>query len=360
MILYGFAFGLLVSLTLTPLIRFFARRRGILDAPGGERKTHGKPTPLLGGLAIFLALAAAVLAFKGSLLGGFLMPKHLTGILIGAAILVVGGYLDDRYDLKPRHQLVFTAAAAIAVIASGIGADVITNPFGGVWRLDLWHLTLFERGGVPYRLTLPADLFTFGWLMAMMYTTKLLDGLDGLVSGLVVIGATVMALYSLTPLVGQPELARLAMITAGAFGGFLFYNARPASIFLGEGGSTLAGFLLGVMAVMAGGKIGTTLMVLAVPFMDMVWTIIRRLFEGRPPAAGDAGHLHFRLVALGLTPGQTVTLFWLFAAAFGGVGLFLRGKEKLPALAILAILFIGVSALSRRRHKERHEPDGKH
>ena len=354
MILYGFASGLILSLALTPLVRLIAKRFGVLDVPDAERKLHRKPTPLLGGLAIFMALALSVIAFKGSLLGGFLMPKHLAGILIGAAVLIIGGYFDDRYDLKPWQQLGFTAAAA----AAGIGADVITNPFGGVWRLDLWHLTVFERGGVPYRLTLPADLFTFGWLMAMMYTTKLLDGLDGLVSGLVVIGATVLALYSLTPLVGQPELARLAMIAAGAFGGFLFYNARPASIFLGEGGSTLAGYLLGVMAVMAGGKIGTTLMVLAVPFMDMLWTIVRRLFEGRSPVKGDAGHLHFRLVASGLTPGRTVALFWLFAAAFGGVGLFLRGKEKLPALAILAILFVSVSVVSRRRHQtELHERD---
>lgn len=350
MILYAFALGLGLSMLLTPLVRRLAARFGAIDRPDGGRKRHERPTPLWGGLAVYAAFALSAWALRGHLLGGFLEPKHLLGILVGGGFLVLGGTLDDRFDLKPRHQLFFTVSAALAIVASGIGADVITNPLGGVLRLDQWQWTVFVRDGLPYRLVLPADLFTFGWLMVMMYATKFLDGVDGLVSGLGVIGMTVLALYGLTPEAGQPELSRLAMIAAGAFGGFLFYNARPASIFLGEGGSTLAGFLLGVIAVMAGGKIGTTLMVMAVPLMDLAWTVVRRALDGRSPMRGDDGHLHYRLVALGLTPGQTVGVFWLFAAAFGFAGLFLEGRDKLLALAILAILFmIGVLRL---RHKD--------
>ncbi len=348
----SFFYGLLFAIPATYAVRFFALKKGIVDRPDGGRKTHEKATPLLGGLAVCLAFALAVFCVRHDLLGGFLLQKHLIGILLGAAILIIGGALDDRYRLRPALQLVFPAAAALVVIASGIGADVITNPLGGApLRLDLWHLRLFHYGGVPYQLTLPADLFTFAWLMGMTYTTKLLDGLDGLVSGLGIIGFVVIALLSLTPEFAQPELARLAMAAAGALGGFLFFNARPASIFLGEGGSTLVGFLLGTMAILSGAKIGITLLVLAVPIMDVAWTIARRLFSGSPLAQGDAEHLHFRLVRGGLSPGWTVALFWLFAAAFGGAGLFIRGRQKLLALAILAILFVLTTfILGRRAH----------
>ncbi len=349
----AFLYGLFFSMVTSRVVRFLAARAGIVDRPDGDRKTHERATPLLGGIAVFVAFMAAVLCVRQGLLGGFLLEKHLIGMLVGTAILVIGGALDDRYRLRPAFQIVFPALAALTIIASGIGADVITNPFGGVFRLDQWDLTLFRHGGVPYQLTLPADLFTFVWLMGMTYTTKLLDGLDGLVSGLGVIGFAVIALFSLTPEMAQPELARLAMAAAGALGGFLFFNARPASIFLGEGGSTLVGFLLGTMAILSGAKIGITLLVLAVPIMDVAWTIARRAVSGRSIAKGDAEHLHFRLVRGGLSPGQTVALYWFFAAAFGGAGLFIRGRQKLLALAILAILFVLTAFILRRRPHDR-------
>jgi UDP-GlcNAc:undecaprenyl-phosphate GlcNAc-1-phosphate transferase len=348
MVLFGFTAGLIGGLILTPIVRALARRFGVVDHPDGGRKTHPVATPLMGGMAVFFAIVIAGWLLRDHLLGGFLNLKQLIGLLAGAGVLILGGVLDDRYDLKPKQQLCFTALAALIIIAAGIGADVITNPFGGVLRLDRWHLKLFEAGGVPYRLTLPADLFTFAWLMVMMYTTKFLDGLDGLVSGLGIVGAVVLAIFSLTPEVGQPELARLSMIVAGAFAGFLFFNARPASIFLGEGGATLCGFLLGVMAILSGGKIGTTLMVLAVPLLDLAWTVVRRLLDRKPLAMGDAGHLHFRLISLGFSHGQTVALFWSFAAAFGGAGLFWRGGGKGWALLIVAAAFVVFSVFMRK------------
>lgn len=349
MVLYAFTAGFLLALAATPLTARFARKIGAVDHPDGDRKTHARPTPLMGGLAIFIAFVAAALLIRDGLLGGFLLPKHLAGILFGGFVLMIGGALDDRYRLRPAYQLAFPALAALVVIASGIGADLITNPLGGTFRLDLWEIPLFEHAGNPYHLTLPADLFTFAWLMGMMYTTKLLDGLDGLVTGLGAIGFVVIAMLSLTPEVAQPELARLAMAAAGAAGGFLFFNARPASIFLGEGGSTFIGFLLGVMAILSGGKIGVTLLVLAVPIMDVAWTIARRIQLRRSITQGGVDHLHFRLVRWGVPPGRAVFLFWLFAAAFGGAGLFIRGKQKLLALGILAILFIVITLWLRHR-----------
>jgi UDP-GlcNAc:undecaprenyl-phosphate GlcNAc-1-phosphate transferase len=348
MIIFGFALGLIFSLVLTPAVRHLAGKWGVLDVPDLARKIHPRPTALMGGAAIFLSITLAALLSRDGLLGGFILPKHLIGILVGGALLAIGGALDDRFNLKPKYQIIFPVLAALAVIVSGIGIEVITNPWGGVLRLDQWKLALFQAGGVPYHLVLPADAIVFAWLMVMMYTTKLMDGLDGLVSGIAVIGFIVLALLSLTPEFGQPELARFGLVAAGAFGGFLFYNARPASIFLGEGGATLAGYLLGVTAIMSGAKIGITLLILAVPFLDLLWTVFRRVvLERRSFARADAGHLHFRLADLGFTPGQTVALYWCFAATFGGVGLFIRGSGKLLALASLAALFIAVTFLLR-------------
>lgn len=344
MVLSGFLLGLAISFVLTPVMRRAARRFGVVDRPDGSRKRHAAPVPLMGGVAVFLGFAAATLLLRTHLLGGFLLGKHLAGMLIGACILVVGGVLDDRFDLPPAVQILFPASASLIVIAAGIGIDYVTNPFGGTFRMDAWQIPVLTYGGQPHHLTLPGDLFAFVWLMVMMYTTKLLDGLDGLVTGLGVIGFTVIALLSLMPEVAQPELARLAMMAAGAAGGFLFHNGFPASIYLGEGGSTLIGYLLGVMAILSGGKIGITLLVLAVPLMDTVWTVLRRVFlEGKSFAEADLGHLHYRLQAFGLSPRQTVAVFWLFAVGFGGIGLFIRGRGKAIAFAALAVLFILIS-----------------
>jgi UDP-GlcNAc:undecaprenyl-phosphate GlcNAc-1-phosphate transferase len=339
-----FFVSLAATVLLVPLVRRLAVRLGVLDVPGATRKQHSRPIPLLGGLAIFAALALVVIAYRGELLGGFLLGKHLAGILLGALVLVIGGTLDDRYDLKPWALLIAPALASIIVIASGLGVDYITNPFGGILRLDLWTWKLFSVGGVPYHLTFPGDLLTFVWLMVMSYATKLLDGVDGLVSGLTFVGAAVIVLLSLTPEVGQPELARLAAIVAGAFLGFLVWNRPRASIFLGEGGSTLAGWLLGVMALLSGAKIGITLLIMAVPLLDLAWTVARRIIiERKPWYQGDRGHLHFRLIDSGLSPWATDLFYWGFAAGFGATGLFIRGRDKVLALVLLAALFAVVT-----------------
>ena len=339
-----FFVSLAATVVLVPLVRRLAVSWGILDVPGADRKQHVRPVPLLGGLAIFAAIALVTVVYRGQLLGGFLLGKHLAGILLGALVLVIGGALDDRYNLKPRWQLLFPALASLIVIASGLGVDYVTNPFGGILRLDLWTWKLFSAGGVPYQLTFPGDLFTFAWLLVMSYATKLLDGVDGLVSGLTFIGAAVVVLLSLTPEVGQPELARLAAIVAGAFLGFLFWNRPSARIFLGEGGSTLAGWLLGVMAVLSGAKIGITLLIMAVPLLDLAWTLARRIFvERKPWDQGDRGHLHFRLLDSGLSPWATDLFYWSFAAGFGAIGLFIGGRDKILALVLLAALFAAVT-----------------
>lgn len=341
-----FAFAAAASWALTPVVRAFAVKNAVVDKPAA-RKNHREPMPLLGGVAVGIALIAAVAAvlYLGWLPGAYIKAKFLAGMLVAVLLLVVGGALDDKYDLPPLGQIVWPFLASLAIVASGIGVDYVTNPLGGQIHLDRYVYTALWAGGIPYKVTLVADIFTVIWLMGMTYTTKFLDGLDGLVSGTAVIGAVVIAFVSLTREVSQPDTALIAFAVAGAFLGFLRYNAYPAKIFLGEGGSTLAGFLLGVLAIVAGGKIATALLVLGLPLFDAAFVILRRLlWERRSPASADRTHLHLRLLDLGFTHRQVVLFYWFIAALFGASTLILHGWEKLAAIGLLASILAASTA----------------
>jgi UDP-GlcNAc:undecaprenyl-phosphate GlcNAc-1-phosphate transferase len=342
-----FLFAAATSLAITPMVRRFAVRTGTVDKPSA-RKNHREPMPLLGGIAVAvaLALAIAVALALGWLPGAYIKGKFAYGMLAAIALLVVGGALDDKYDLSPVKQLFWPFAASLAIVASGIGVDYVTNPFGGQLHLDRYVFTALWADGIPYKVTLVADVFTVAWLMTMTYTTKFLDGLDGLVSGTAVIGAVVIAFVSLTREVSQPDTALLAFAVAGAFLGFLRHNAHPAKIFLGEGGSTLAGFLLGTLAIVAGGKIATALLVLGLPFFDAAFVILRRLFwERRSPTSADRTHLHLRLLDLGFTHRQVVLFYWFVTALFGASTLILQGWEKVAAIGLLASILAAATAV---------------
>ncbi|HSD12482.1 MAG TPA: MraY family glycosyltransferase [Patescibacteria group bacterium] len=340
----------------TPLVRGLAWRLGVVDRPDGGRKKHGRPVALMGGLAIFLAIAAAAIIAVGAgwLPGDHIKDKYLAGIIIAALLLVVGGVLDDACDLPPRFQIVWPLLAALAIVASGIGVKFITNPLGGQFFLDRYAVTVLWLGGIPYKVSLIADVFTVCWLLGMTYTTKFLDGLDGLVSGVTVIGAFVIAAVSVMKEVSQPDTAMLALIVAGAFLGFLLYNASPASIFLGESGSTMAGFLLGVLAIISGGKIATTLLVVGLPLFDAAFVIVRRVLkEKKSPTSADRSHLHFRLLDLGFTPRQIVLFYCFVAALFGTSTLILKGWEKLAAIGVLASLLFALTAVGMVAYRKR-------
>lgn len=345
MIFIAASIAFLLAVVLTPLIMSWAKRRSIIDKPevAPERKIHNKPTPLLGGVAVFLAFvitAWGVAIFSPDLFGGFFLPKHLVGLTLAGVILMIGGYLDDRRNLNPRKQIWFPIAAALAVITAGIGIPYISNPFGGTINLDQWSWTIFSIDGTPYRIVLLADLFALAWLLATTYTTKILDGLDGLVAGVTTIGGIVIATLSLSKEVTQPETAILAATLAGAAAGFLVWNWHPAKVFLGEGGSTFTGFMLGSLAILAGGKIATALLILGIPALDVGWSIFRRLFSKKHATASDRGHLHFRLLDAGLTHRQAVLLLYTVTAIFGSITLVTRGEQKVYALLTLAVVMV--------------------
>lgn len=340
------------ALFLTPLVRRYALNHGIVDNPLIEpyRRAHTQPTALLGGLAIWLTitllLVLLILINPSLVVGSYLKFKYIIGIVIAGMVLMIGGYLDDRYRLRPIFSICFPIIAVLIIIASGAGINFITRPWGGVWRLDGWKIELLRINGLPYYFNVWADLLAFCWLMGMMYTTKLLDGLDGLTSGVASIGALTLTALSLTAVVHQPDTARVSAIVAGAFLGFLYYNWFPARIFLGEGGSLLAGFMLGVLAIVAGGKIATTFLVIGLPAFDVAWVILRRLLWDRVSLVrADRQHLHFRLLDIGLSPKQTVWFFWSMSAVLGTLALVLQTRGKVLAIIFLVAISIVSAAI---------------
>ncbi len=335
MIIYFFI-SFLLSALLTVLMMRAAFRLGILDRPGPARKVHKADTPLLGGAAIFLAFAITSFLARQQLLAGRLEIHHWMGVFAGGLFLIVGGILDDKYDLKPSRQFIFPVLAVASVIIGGVQIEKITNPFGGFIYLKAFS-------GVLIAL----------WLLGMMYTTKLLDGLDGLVSGVTAIGSFIIFLFTLTTRYYQPDIALAALIFSAACLGFLVFNWHPAKIFLGEGGSLLLGFVLGVLAIISGGKIAIALLIMGIPILDVVWTILRRLAAGKNPFKfADRKHLHFRLFDSGLGARKTVLVFYLFSAVFGLAGLFLQSQGKLLALGALILIMLVIVIIFSRIERE--------
>lgn len=316
-----FALSLLLTLAIKRLASYFH----ILDHPDGVKKLQSSPMPLLGGIAIFLAFFVGLFTMRGVLISGDLELSHWLGFFIGALILMIGGFLDDKYDLSAKKQFIFPLLAAIAPIIGGVGIEKLSNPFGGI---------------IAVPAVVSAILIIF-WLLGMMYTTKLLDGVDGLVSGLGVIGSIIIFLFTSSAQYFQPDIAMAAWIFAAACLGFLVLNFHPAKIYLGEGGSLFIGYVLGVLAIISGAKISIALLIMGLPILDVAWTILRRLMKGKNPfRLADRQHLHHRLLDLGLSSRQTVFIFYAFAAVFGLSSLILQSRGKIIALLVLLVLML--------------------
>jgi UDP-N-acetylmuramyl pentapeptide phosphotransferase/UDP-N-acetylglucosamine-1-phosphate transferase len=209
-------------------------------------------------------------------------------------------------------------------------------------------LELFGLSRIVFYFTVFSDLLIFFWLLGMMYTTKLLDGVDGLVSGISGIGGIIIFLFTMTTKYYQPDIGLASLVFAGACLGFLILNWHPAKIFLGEGGSLLLGYLLGILAIISGGKIAIALLIMGIPILDACWTIIRRIIVGKNPFYhADKKHLHFRFLDLGLSQKQTVLTYYFLAFIFGISALFLQSKGKIIALSgLILIMFFLITGLN--------------
>ncbi|MBH41747.1 MAG: hypothetical protein CL685_03465 [Candidatus Magasanikbacteria bacterium] len=345
----------IAALGISALSTYFVRKvmvhYGVIDAPKKQkRKIHKKAIPLGGGLALFVSffVVTGYAVLVSSQIGNDIAVNTLLGLFFGGAVLLVGGLLDDARNLRPRFQIIFPIIASITAMSFGIGIESVSAP-GGVIQISDYNITI--HGLTQWAIL--ADFVVFFWLLGMMYTTKFLDGLDGLVVGVVGIGAIMMYFVSMQPQWFQPEVGLLALIFAGSCFGFLLWNFHPAKIFLGEGGSVFAGFTLGILAIISGSKIATTLLVMAVPILDAFRVIVIRIQKKKPIFVGDAEHIHFRLLASGLSHRKAVFVLYSIAFLFGLSTLFLQSKQKLLALILLCLLMLLASMFFFNKDSDR-------
>jgi UDP-GlcNAc:undecaprenyl-phosphate/decaprenyl-phosphate GlcNAc-1-phosphate transferase len=337
------AFG--ITFLTTFMVKRIAVRYAAIDTPGEARRVHQKPTPLWGGVSIYLG-------FVGVLLISAPHDHYVWSLLAGATILLLVGMWDDRFGMRPLTKLGWQILAAMLLTINGVGIDFITSPFGGIIHLDQPAIPV-TVAHVTHHFRPLSDLFTLFWVVGMVNTVNFLDGLDGLSAGVSGIGALIIAALSITTAVAQPQTAILSLGLAGAAFGFLPHNFNPAKIFMGDSGSMVLGYTLGVLAILSGSKVATAALVLGFPILDVAWAIMRRGARGVSPFQADRKHLHHRLLEVGLSQRKAVLLLYAFSAVFGILALSANSANKLMLMIVLLIvmvsLLLGLSLLVRRQ-----------
>jgi UDP-GlcNAc:undecaprenyl-phosphate GlcNAc-1-phosphate transferase len=311
-----------ISFFLTPVVRRVAVRVDAVDLPG-HRRVNTSPIPRGGGVAVaaaFIVVTLGLLAFNA--VAPFMsIPttvdgRDLVGLLLGGALAAALGVIDDALDLRARWQFAGQLALALLAITCGFVVDFVNNPVGpGLVRF---------AGPV-------AVGFTILWIAGMINSINFIDGLDGLSSGIGLIAALTLGTISLTPQVGQPLVAVLCFALAGSLLGFLRWNFHPASIFVGTSGVMFLGYTLALLSILGTAKVAVAMLILGVPIIDAFWIIVRRLLERRSPFSPDRGHLHHRLLDVGLSHRQTVLLIYGICGALGALAMFLSGATQMYA-----------------------------
>jgi len=330
----GFVLALVLTLVATPVVRRYARRYRMVDRPEA-RRVNTRVVARGGGIAIalgFLAVSILMLALNVEL--KFVDEPEGVGSmriagLLGGGVLAVGiGLLDDVYQLRARYQLVGQFALAAFAIVLGIQVTVVNWPFSSDSTLPL-------TGG----LTAVAVVATFIWVVGMVNSINFIDGLDGLSTGIALIAAVTLGIISLITSPEQPFIALFCFILAGALAGFLRWNFHPASIFSGTSGIMFVGYTLAVLSILGTAKVAVAALVLGVPIMDTFWIIVRRVSSRRSPFAPDRGHIHHRLLDLGLSHRGTVLLIYGACILLAGLSLRLSYTGQMYALMGLVVLF---------------------
>ncbi|MGF7397676.1 MraY family glycosyltransferase [Thermoanaerobacterium thermosaccharolyticum] len=335
----SFVVAFVVALMATPAAKKLAYKIGAIDIPKDKRRVHKKPVPLIGGLAIYLGTILSILLF---------LPKSQTnlGIIAGSTIIVVLGIFDDKYELKAKVKLLGQLLASFVVVLSGVRIDWLTNPFGdGMINIGVFAI--------------PLSIF---WIVGITNAMNLIDGLDGLAAGIASISSGSLFVVSL--LNGRYATALITAAVTGAALGFLPYNFNPAKIFMGDTGAMFLGFILSAVSIEGAVKsaaaiaIAVPILALGVPVFDTTFAIIRRIANKKPIMEADKGHLHHRLLALGLTQKQAVFVMYgvsLFLGLSAILISFTNGAKGyiILIIAILAVLW-GADKMGLYGHKAKN------
>lgn len=322
---YGFPLLLaaLVSYILTPYIKTLAFKIGAVDKPD-NRKVHKKIMPRLGGLAIYIAFLIGVVS-------SLELTWDIVGILAGATVIVIVGILDDVYQMPAKVKLLGQIVAACILIAFDIRIEWVNNPLGGYIYLDKF-------------ISIPLTVF---WVISFTNVVNLIDGLDGLAAGVSAIASLTVIFVAIQ--MGYFHVAVLSAALAGGIIGFIRYNFNPATIFMGDTGSMFIGYMLAAISVYGAVKTAATIalivpaIALGLPIMDTAFAIMRRYTNGRPIFQPDKGHLHHRLLAMGMNQKQAVLLMYAISAALGIAAVLWAEVDGFYAALIIAIIITAVA-----------------
>lgn len=328
--LIAFFSALIISFILTPLARKLAFKVGALDIPKDERKIHKKPMPYFGGLAIYVSIMACMFVY---------MPHSETNIsiMVGATIIVLAGIVDDMYGMPAKIKLILQIIAAVVAINGGVKIHFITNPLSSTGMILLRDLTI------------PITLF---WIVGITNTINLIDGLDGLASGVASIAATTLLFTA--AIKGYDFIVMQCAIIVGASLGFLPFNFNPAKIFMGDTGSLLLGYMLAVTAILgmvksvAAVALVVPVFALGLPIFDTTFAIVRRFINKKPIMEADKDHLHHKLMKKGLNQRQTVLIMYFISMMLGLAAIIVADAEPAKGIMVVGVVIFIVLYLAKK------------
>ncbi|WP_152656819.1 glycosyltransferase family 4 protein [Oceanobacillus sp. CFH 90083] len=315
----AFFISAITALLVTFPVKKLAVKIGAMDKPN-HRKIHQNVTPRLGGLAIF----------AGALLGMlYLQPRHIfiDEILIGSLIILITGALDDKYTIRPLIKLSGQIVAASLLIYAGLVIERITIPLLGVVELGFL-----------------GPILTFFWIIGITNAINLIDGLDGLATGVTTIA--MISIFAMAIVDTQVLVAYLCITFIGANIGFLYHNFYPAKIYMGDTGSNLLGYIIAIISILGLFKNITffsfiiPIVILAVPIFDTLVAMIRRLYNKESIMTADRRHIHYQLIDSGYSHRKTVVIIYLFSALFGVIGILFSEADLAISLVFTAVMIV--------------------
>jgi UDP-GlcNAc:undecaprenyl-phosphate GlcNAc-1-phosphate transferase len=329
--------ALIVAFVMTPLVRKMAFRLGAVDVPKDARRMHSDPVALLGGFAISAGFLAA-LAYN-ILAGPLPFDRSVAGLLCGICVLLVCGYIDDKFTLRPFHKFLFQLAAAVLYVAvSDMQISFLTNPFV--------YDSVIEFGPL---ISWPLTVL---WIVGITNAINFIDGLDGLAAGVSCISAISLFFISMSTMAATGNIMAplLTAALAGAALGFLPFNFNPAKIFMGETGAAFLGFALAAISVQgmlksyAAMSLAIPILIIGLPIFDVVFAVFRRVAHGQSPAVSDRSHLHHKLIDMGLSQRQSVAVLYIASAGLGLCGFVFANKNYVSAAILLILLPVFIFA----------------
>jgi UDP-GlcNAc:undecaprenyl-phosphate GlcNAc-1-phosphate transferase len=316
--------AVILSFVLTPAAIWIATRSGAIDRPDEGRRVHRSPVPRGGGLAVaasFVVTGVGVVLLRP---GSFppSLGSQLIALFGGVALGALFGFIDDRWQIRARWQLLEQLVLVGVAILGGIVITLVANPFQ--------FLGLpgdFGKAQLTWRSDDPVGLVLTGiWIVGMINSINFVDGLDGLSTGVSLVAAATLGVISLAD-PSQMHVALLCTVLAGSLAGFLPWNFHPAKVFIGTTGVFAIGYALAVLSILGTAKVAVALLVLGVPIIDTFWIIIRRVSSGHSPFEPDRGHLHHRLLDLGLTHRGAVLLIYAVSVLLAVLSIVLSNQS---------------------------------